>query len=205
MELQFLAGAALGLLLGLLVGLSSSPVVGTVVAAVASGMLVLLGFAPTAQSTDVGTASRAAGWRLSGFGLTCTVALLVGLFIRTHNLLTPKLKDQIGELTSAGFTADEAHSWTAYKNVGLLMRASSDMLVNKESRAAASASSYLFASPDTNNCALFSPEKYATPTEHLSALHNAGGKFAAFADSIAHLDSESRNAVLNSNKLLFCP
>ena len=65
MALQFIAGSALGLLLGHLVGLSSSPVVATVVGAVAGGMLVLLGFVPKGQSLTADGGAAATGWRLA--------------------------------------------------------------------------------------------------------------------------------------------
>jgi hypothetical protein len=37
-----------------------------------------------------------------GFGITCSLALVAGLLIRTHNLLTPSLTGQVGEITGQG-------------------------------------------------------------------------------------------------------
>jgi len=205
MRPQLLAGTALGLLLGLLVGLSSSPVVATVVGTLTGGMLVFLGFVSN-STPDSNTKSsfEAAGWRLTGFGLACTVALLFGLLVRAHNFLTPPIKQQVSELTDAGFTPDEAHAWVAYKNIGVLMRAQPNIPADKDKRAAGTASSYLFATPGTDSCELFNPEKYSNQTEHLNALHNAGGRYAAFADSLASLDEKSRAAALAATKRLFC-
>jgi hypothetical protein len=206
MRLQLLAGTALGLLLGLLVGLSSSPVVATVVGALTGGMLVFLGFTSHAQSDSNSPSSlEAAGWRLTGFGLACTVALIIGLVVRTQNLLTLPIKKQVSELTDAGFTADEAHGWVAYKNIGVLMRARPDTPMDKDKRAAGTASSYLFATPSTDYCDLFNPDKYSSQAEHLIALRNAGGRYAVFVASIANLDERSRATALAANKHLFCP
>jgi hypothetical protein len=206
MRAQLLAGTALGLLLGLLVGLSSSPVVATAVGALTGGMLVFLGFTSNSQA-DSNTKSpfEAAGWRLTGFGLACTVALVVGLLIRTHDLLAQPIKKQVSELTDAGFTSDEAHAWVAYKNIGVLMREPSNLPMDKDKRAAGTASSYLFASPGTDSCDLFNPDKYSSQAEHLIALRNAGGRYAAFADSISKLDERSLATTLSGTKHLFCP
>jgi hypothetical protein len=206
MRSQLLAGTAIGLLLGLLVGLSSSPVVATVVGAITGGMLVFLGFTSHGQSDSNTTSSlEAAGWRLTGFGLACSAALIVGLEVRTQNLLTPPVKKQVSELTDAGFTADEAHGWVAYKNIGVLMRVRPDTPVDKDKRAAGTASSYLFASPGNDSCNLLNPDKYSSQSEHLIALRNAGGRYAAFADSIAGLDEKSRAVTFNATKHLLCP
>lgn len=206
MRAQLLAGTALGLLTGLLVGLSSSPVVATVVGALAGGMVAFLGFSSNSQSdSNANSLLKAVGWRLTGFGLACTAALLVGLVIRDQNLLTPTVKKQVSELTDAGFTLDEAHSWVAYKNIGVLMRAQPGTIMDKDRRAAGTASSYLFATPSTESCDLFNPNKYSSQAEHLIALRNAGGRYAVFADSIAGLDERSRIATLGATKHLFCP
>jgi hypothetical protein len=204
MRLQLLAGTSLGLLLGLLVGLSTSPVAATVVGALTGGLLVFLGFASKDQSDFNRNCTDAAGWRLLGFGLACTFALLVGLLVRTHNLLTPPIKQQISELTDAGFTPDEAHTWVAYKNIGVLMRAQPNTLTDKDKRASTTASSYLFASPGADSCNLFNPDFYSNQTEHLNALRIAGGPYANFANSVASLDERTRTATLSATKRLFC-
>jgi hypothetical protein len=206
MRSQLLAGTALGLLLGLLVGLSSSPVVATVVGALTGGMLVFLGFTSNSQpDSNTRSSFDAAGWRLTGFGLACTIALLAGLLVRTRNLLTPPIRRQVSELTDAGFTSDEAHAWVAYKNIGVLMRAQPNVPTDKDKRAAGTASSYLFATPSADSCDLFDPDKYSSPAELLIALRNAGGRYAAFAGSIAKLDERARAAALAATKHLFCP
>jgi hypothetical protein len=202
---QFCAGAALGLLLGLLVSLSSSPVVAAVVGAVVSGMIVLLGFVRGGDAPNSESAARASSWRLSGFGLTCSIALIAGLFIRTYNLAAPRIQNQVQQLTDAGFTPDEAHALVAYKNTGIVLRLKPDMVIRDTNRIGGIGASALFASPGTDNCALFDPERYASVTEHLKALRNAGGSISAFSDSVARLNPESQTAVLNVEKLLFCP
>jgi hypothetical protein len=205
MRPQLLAGTALGLLLGLLVGLSSSPVVATVIGALTGGMLLFLGFTSRGHSDSNSPSSlEAAGWRLTGFGLACTAALIVGLVVRTQNLLTPPIKKQVSELTDAGFTADEAHGWVAYRNIGVLMRARPNTPMDKDKRAAGTASSYLFGTPGTDSCDLFNPDKYSNQSEHLIALRNAGGRYAAFADTIAGLDEKSRTVIFAATKHLFC-
>src|SRR5438128_6171994 len=61
---QLFAGIGLGLLTGLLVGLSSSPVVASVVGALAAGMITLLGFSRSSGETGKVHLATGTAWRL---------------------------------------------------------------------------------------------------------------------------------------------
>ena len=117
---QLFAGVGLGLLVGVLVGLSSSPVVSVVVGALASGMVTLLGFVRSSKDGEAGS-SEGSVIRLGGFGVACAAAVLFGLFIRTHNWLSPSIADQVVEVQRAGYSGEEARRWVAYKNVGAVL------------------------------------------------------------------------------------
>src|ERR1700678_1745027 len=77
-RLQLLAGIGLGLTVGLLVGMSTSPVVATLLGAIAGGLVLLLGFTSKGQTDAADRATESAGWRLAGFGMACAIALLMG-------------------------------------------------------------------------------------------------------------------------------
>jgi hypothetical protein len=54
---------------------------------------------------------KAAAFRAGVFGLTCVAALLIGIYLRTHNVLSPSeptLTQQMYELVGLGFDAKEA-------------------------------------------------------------------------------------------------
>lgn len=94
---DWLAGASLGLLVGLLVGLSTSPVAAIVVGSLAALLGGVFGLAEKLPSGLVGSGAR----RLSAFALACVVALLGGVVMRTHHVLSPsaaQLRSQLVEI-----------------------------------------------------------------------------------------------------------
>lgn len=99
---QLFAGAGLGVVVGLLVGLSSSPVVAAVVGALATGLVTLLGFVRPTSESDQSSSVQGSVVRLAAFGFSCACAVLFGLFLRTHNWLSPTVADQVSEVTKAG-------------------------------------------------------------------------------------------------------
>lgn len=200
---QLFAGAGLGLLVGILVGLSSSPVVSTVVGALAAGMITLLGFVRPSKD---GESSYAEGSvvRLGSFGLACTAAVLFGLFIRTHNLLSPSISEQIGDVRNAGYTDEEAHRWVAYRNIGIATGSSSEKSHPADGSASV-AGSVLFSSANSGECQYFDTNRYQNTKEHLYALQQLGGKYAEYAAKISSLDPSHQKTVLDSLRLLFCP
>jgi hypothetical protein len=205
---QLFAGVGLGLLVGVLVGLSSSPVVSAVVGALASGMVTLLGFVQPGKSGD---ASQAEGSvvRLGGFGVACTAAVLLGLLIRTHNLASPSIADQVSEVQKAGYTSQEARRWVAYKNVGVVLESGTGGGSNAPAAPArgteAVAGSVLFSGEDSGECQHFDTVRYKDVSEHLYSLRQSGGKYADYAEKISTLDAAKQKAVLDSLRLLACP
>jgi hypothetical protein len=209
---QLFAGMGLGLLVGILVGLSSSPVVSVVVGAIAAGMVTLLGFTRPAKE---GESSYAEGStvRLGGFGVACAVAVLLGLFIRTHNWLSPSIADQVAEVQKAGFSSEEARRWVAYKNVGAILESRStrgsgggmDAPAPAVRGAESLAGSVLFAGADSGECQHFDTGRYKDVSEHLYSLRQLVGKYAEYAEKISTLDATQQKAVLESLRLLYCP
>jgi hypothetical protein len=223
---QIFAGTGLGLLVGILVGLSSSPVVATVVSALAAGMVTLLGFSKQNATDDdnykdrtllTSLASRDSALRLGSFGVACTIAVVFALFLRTHNWASPSISDQIAEVQRAGYTPDEAHRWVAYRNLGPVLYASAGQATTTAANGdkassppaatsgAAAAQSFLFASGNEGQCQYFDTTRYSNPQEHINALRLMGGKYAEYADKIATMGPEQQKTVLDSLRLLFCP
>jgi hypothetical protein len=205
---QLFAGAGLGLLVGVLVGLSSSPVVAGLVGALATGIVALLGFGRSAQE-DQPSYIDGSVVRLGSFGLACAAAVILGLFIRTHNWASPSIAEQVSEVQKAGYTGEEARRWVAYKNIGTsTLEASNDApaaATHSNSGTAPSAGSVLFSGSNQGECQHFDTNRYKDAQEHLYALRQLGGKYAEYAEKIASLDTGQQKTVLNSLRLLFCP
>ena len=87
--LNFGAGSALGIFVGLAVGISvTSGVTGMIIGSVAAGLTLFLGFGKKRSTSEDGDANREL-LRLVGFGIFSSVALGSGIWIRTHELLSP--------------------------------------------------------------------------------------------------------------------
>lgn len=110
----FLAGASVGLFIGMLLGLSGSPVVATFLGVVSSiGAVVLAGKSvkettPSGKSGTDHPSSPFVGSFLAGFGLVATVALLSGVYLRSHQSLGPKPLEQRDRWIQLGVSPEEA-------------------------------------------------------------------------------------------------
>jgi hypothetical protein len=110
------AGSAIGLVVGLIAGLSISPVTSTILGALSASLLILLGL----KSSKGGQDPRNHDARVLGFGLLCSVSLIVGISLRTHQILSPPIEAQKDRLTSLKlFTPDEVSQILMATNFGL--------------------------------------------------------------------------------------
>lgn len=200
---QLFAGAGLGLLVGVLVGLSSSPVVSVVVGALAAGMVTLLGFTRPAKEGEPAYKEGSVA-RLGSFGVACTAAVLLGLFVRTHNWLSPSIAEQVAEVRKAGYTEDEARRWVALRNIGTAPGSENEKSKSGGGNGAV-AGSVLFAGGNSGECQYFDTNRYKDVPEHLYALRQQGGTYAEYADKISTLDSSHQKTVLDSLRILYCP
>ena len=115
---QIFSSVGIGLLIGILLGLSASPVVGLVVGSVTALLTSLIGMQTPKKSGDQETTEKISqeqlkliGIRAGVFGLTCIVGIFAGIYMRTHNVLSPPkptLKEQVNELIGIGFNSQEA-------------------------------------------------------------------------------------------------
>jgi hypothetical protein len=114
--LEFAAGAAIGLLVGFIAGLSISPVVATILGALSTSLLILLGLK---ESKDPTTAVAHA-IRVLGFGFFCSISLIAGILFRTYGVLSPPLVEQKRHLAEVNvFTPAEIDQILLLTNYGL--------------------------------------------------------------------------------------
>ncbi|MGV3571440.1 MAG: hypothetical protein ACO1PB_12640 [Ramlibacter sp.] len=115
--LDWLAGGSLGLLVGLLTGLSVSPVASIVVGAVAALLGGVFGLAEKA-SPRLGSAG---GHRLTAFALATVVALVAGILLRTHHVLSPSPQRLRAQLADIGIQdTKEQNEMLRFLRFGLL-------------------------------------------------------------------------------------
>lgn len=115
---QIFSSVGIGLLIGILLGLSASPVAGLVLASVTALLASLIVAKTPIKPGEQSAAERISqyqleliGVRAGVFGLICVVGIFIGIYMRTHNVLTPPeptLKQRVKELTDIGFSAKEA-------------------------------------------------------------------------------------------------
>ncbi len=106
---ESMAAVSLGILIGVLTGMSLTPVVGSVVAAVCG---VGMGWATLWQGRGEAVlppeVREAAARRLSLFAVSCLVAALGGLWMRTHGWFSLSPAEQVAELTAMGLSQERA-------------------------------------------------------------------------------------------------
>lgn len=116
---QIFSSLGIGLLVGVLLGLSSAPVVGLVVGSITALLASLLGFrlpnrddnASSSENLPEAMRQMLIGLRAGTFGFACIVGILAGIYMRTHDTLSPPekgLEARYTELISIGFDPKDA-------------------------------------------------------------------------------------------------
>jgi hypothetical protein len=169
-------------------------------------MVTLLGFSRATKEGGPFASTEGSVYRLGSFGVACAIAVGLGLYIRTHNLVSPSIADQVAEVQKGGYTPEEARRWVAYKNVGtVLTSASSNSGPTQQGNGTASvAGSVLFSGSNAGECQHFDTTRFKDVQEQLYALRQLDDKHAEYAEKIATLDTARQKQVLDSLRLLFC-
>ncbi len=201
MAAQVFSGLGIGLLLGLLVGLSTSPVVALVVGALAA-MLSTLVLPQAKGSADDAMPSRqqAAAWRSGALGLAAIIGLVAGIWVRTHDTLSPptttapSLAQQVAEVQAAGFSPEEARRLVATREFSGTRAASGS--ADALPKAIDHRSSVLFG-VDAGTCERIAPSRYKDVASAAGYYEAAGlTALASFARSLQHdLQDESQRKV----------
>lgn len=125
MKREIFAGFSLGLLAGLVIGLSIAETTGLILGSITSILSAFLGIRGNKEGKSgnqiiIGT-----------FALTCVMSILFGIFLRTHNFLSPSMSNQIKTYRSAYFDSTEIKKIIMLKEFGVIP---SDYTFTKESR-----------------------------------------------------------------------
>ena len=176
------AGAGIGLLVGLIMGLSVSPVVSVILGALASLLAAFLGVADGLASRTgknpeeqarIARILKTSSIKAGAFGFACILGILVGLFLRSNELLAPSPQEQIARYTEAGIDADYARElWVLEKfgvppgggevQMGELQKAKTTALFSGEG--------------DTSLCEAVKPERYNSDPNEIAWGYKAQGR-----------------------------
>ena len=114
MKKEIFAGLGLGLLIGLIIGLSIAEVTGVILAALTS---LLAAFFGLRSSIDGEKGNQII---IGTFGFSCILAILLGIFIRTHNSFSPSIENDIETYKKAKLTDKEVKDLILFKEFGLV-------------------------------------------------------------------------------------
>ncbi len=111
----FFVGLCLGGITGLLLGLSVSPVVGSIVGAILALSISFFGLEEKART---GQARFASGQILS-FGMGLVASMILGVWMRTHQWLSPSPAAQVRFWKDAGLSDAQAKDLMIFERTGL--------------------------------------------------------------------------------------
>ncbi|VAW87964.1 hypothetical protein MNBD_GAMMA17-1208 [hydrothermal vent metagenome] len=109
--LSFYGGAGIGLLFGIIMGTSTTPTVGLVLGALTAVLAAILGL-------NDKHFTNAKAVRIGSFGLACVVGAYAGLYVRSHNLLSPSPETMKAQYIQLGFSEAQALELILYKEFG---------------------------------------------------------------------------------------
>jgi hypothetical protein len=202
---EMLAGTGIGVLVGLLIGLSVSEVVGAVVGGLMALLAAFLGLKEEARPATTqgqplnGPALRA--WRLTGFGLVCSVAILAGLLIRTHNLLSRTPRQLVQTWKDAGYPDKTARDLAAYQELGLVTEGWKPIKVEG---VAARTTSSLFGTESASRCGELAPSRFSDAKERAYAFVLSGSGWKAIGETVRDLEISKQEKLLDATWKLVC-
>lgn len=154
---QVFAGMGIGILMGLIIGLSVSPVVKSILGTLSGLLGVFLGLqdsifgkkdtAPNSLSPIILSSIRT-----GSFGIFCVLAILFGLYLRTHDVIGMSVTNQVKRWTDAGYDSTIAKELAMYEKLNM----TSMKLLTLHERSAGSESDSTaneVSSPDTGGLA----------------------------------------------------
>ncbi|MFC1560543.1 hypothetical protein ACFL3W_01210 [Pseudomonadota bacterium] len=113
----------MGLLLGLIMGLSVSPTTKIVLGVIAAGLGTFLGFdksafkGSSASDNQPDRSSFLRELRVGSFGFAVVAGILLGMTIRTNELLSPTIVESVEKWTEAGYHPTVARQFVALERL----------------------------------------------------------------------------------------
>lgn len=202
------SGIGIGLLVGILLGLSVSPVVGSVVGGLAALFAAFFGLSERKNSsiTDVKddrifSQAKLNALRIGSFGFACIIGIILGILIRSHNLLSSSYEDQHNLWKKIGFNDKEARELVAFDELGITQM---NWQIDTTREPGIRKASVLFA-VNEENCNDLRVNKFKDVPEVLNAWILEGGKWAKFARLIEeNIHPENQKKSLEQTWEILC-
>ena len=191
-------GASLGALIGFLVGLAVSEVVGSVIAGLVALLTAFFGLQEGNSILRPATPQR-----IVAFSAAAVLAVLLGITIRTHDVLAPSLKMRALAWQEVGVDKKTAGEIVVFERLGV-MPVSWTTTVDAI-QAAKERSTVLFANKIANSCDTLTGREYLTVESLYDALIAEGSIWEKFAVSVpSTLGKEERSKILQAAITLRC-
>lgn len=213
--MNYFSGAGIGLIVGLLLALSVSSVVGPVVTSIAALLAAYFGLTsidttnniPTDQAEKNGYRLRISNQRIGSFGFACVIGILIGIFLRTHNLLGISVSDKYENWVKIGVEPVVARSLTIYEETGII-----DDKIKLQSIASPQAKpesnlreqTILFRAEE-EDCDRLLPSRYGSTMDIIKVWQESRGKWEELANTVQEKYPESQQRkILDAYWQLIC-
>jgi hypothetical protein len=192
--LDLFGAGSLGILLGILIGMSASPTVSIVITALVALLAGLFGLSEKSTFAISPDGAR----RLGAFAIAATLASLLGVWMRTHETLSPSLDQQRATLRELGLAdkSKEQIEMLKFLRYGLVPAGSA---VSKEPKPWIGVF-YNDAAPSL--CADLNRAESAD--DIITVLKAAGAKSQSLASEIAKIPPDRRNDAANVVRMTLC-
>jgi len=217
---QIFAGIGIGLLVGIIVGLSVSPVVKIILGALAGLLAAFLGLQDSIfskqkeETAKVNNRMKMSGLRSGSFGLACVVGILFGIVMRTNEILTISVKEQVGRWVQAGYDSSTARDLVVYQRLKIAPDSTRyNVIINTDSSSGMASTAridasagFLYSKEDMQNfCSELSPESYNNSISNtLEAWDGKTTQIVNLSSSIKKLSSEGKHKMIYSIVALMC-
>lgn len=195
---EIVAGCGLGCLAGLLVGLTTANVTATVLSSILAIGTAFLGLAGDAKFLQGAYNSG----RLIGFSFAMTVALLAGLWLRSHDILAPSSSDLFQEFRPLAGTDRDAWETVAFVKFGLIPK--DKQVASAEQREAVKQYENTLFDSVPSWCDDFRLRQGLPIDEQIAWLSSKGGEYAELAERIKQLPANVRPEVVHSFLFYIC-
>jgi hypothetical protein len=196
------AGAGLGCFFGVAMGLSASPLVSATMGTLVALTGVFLGFKETkadvAEPETISAASSARLWGVGSFGLFCSLGIIAGLWIRTHDSLAASPQQQVNKWIAASFDSATSRAIVKYQVTGLIPENTKTATPAPNSR-----NSVLFGA-DVNECDKLNPSNYSDAKDLRTLYVLTGGGWKTFALAMDSVETHSRLRAFTATWTLVC-
>lgn len=199
MKKDIISGLALGLLVGIIIGLSIAQVTGIILGSLTSLLAAFFGLRPTKEG-EVGNKTI-----IGAFSISCLLAILFGIYMRTHDLLAPSLQSEIKSYKEAQFTTQEIKDILYLKKFGLVPQSgytySSEAMTNAQLK-----STVLMAGENDELPLCISLDDSSSLDDIIDAFNASGGNYQRLQQGLSNAISneETLRVTLLHIKQLLC-